>query len=128
MVDMDGTIREPLSRQQYFQHPKDQRQLEGADTALAAYSDDWLIVGITNQGGVEAGTSPCIKEQQYTLQLFPELKEIYFCPDFAGKKCLRHPSTHNHSKTKWSGQYRKPGAAAEASYGTHPHPQKPPST
>jgi len=44
MVDMDGTIQEPLSRQQYFQHPKDQRQLRGADTALAAYSDDWLIV------------------------------------------------------------------------------------
>ncbi len=114
MVDMDGTIREPLSRQQYFQHPQDQRQIEGAVSALGAYKDDWLIVGITNQGGVEAGyksLQDCIKEQQYTLQLFPELKEIYFCPDFAGKKCFRvtRHNVHNHSKTKWSGQYRKPG-------------------
>lgn len=113
MVDMDGTIREPLSGQQYFQHPKDQRQIEGAVSALGAYKDDWLIVGITNQGGVEAGyksLQDCIKEQQYTLQLFPELKEIYFCPDFAGKKCFRvtRHNVHNHSKTKWSGQYRKP--------------------
>lgn len=52
MVDMDGTIREPLNGQQYFQHPKDQRQIEGADPAIGAYKDDWLIVGITNQGGV----------------------------------------------------------------------------
>jgi len=48
---------------------------QGADTALAAYSDDWLIVGITNQGGVEAGAVPAgfqHREQQHTLQLFPE--------------------------------------------------------
>jgi D-glycero-D-manno-heptose 1,7-bisphosphate phosphatase len=113
MVDMDGTIREPLSGRQYFQHPKDQSQIEGAVSALRAYKDDWLIIGITNQGGVEAGyksLQDCIKEQQYTLQLFPELKEIYFCPDFAGKKCFRvtRHNVHNHSKTKWSGQYRKP--------------------
>ncbi|HEY9709143.1 MAG TPA: hypothetical protein V6D48_13150 [Oculatellaceae cyanobacterium] len=25
LIDMDGTLREPLSGQQYFQHPKDQR-------------------------------------------------------------------------------------------------------
>lgn len=31
MVDMDGTIREPLSGQQYFQHPLDQRIISGAD-------------------------------------------------------------------------------------------------
>jgi D-glycero-D-manno-heptose 1,7-bisphosphate phosphatase len=52
----------------------------------------------------------CIKQQQYTLELLPQLKEIYFCPDFEGRKCFRVTShnVHNHSKTKWSGQYRKP--------------------
>ncbi len=25
LIDMDGTLREPLSGQQYFQYPKDQR-------------------------------------------------------------------------------------------------------
>lgn len=54
----------------------------------------------------------CVKEQQYTLELFPELKEIYFCPENACQKCFRvtRHNVHNHSKTKWSGQYRKPGS------------------
>jgi D-glycero-D-manno-heptose 1,7-bisphosphate phosphatase len=114
LVDLDGTLREPLSGQRYFEHPKDQRVINGADVALQAYAD-WIIVGITNQGGVAAGhksIQECIAEQQYTLELFPQLKEIYFCPDFEGKKCFRatRHNFHNHSKTKWSGQHRKPGA------------------
>jgi len=115
LVDLDGTLREPLSGQQYFQHARDQQVIAGADIAIRTYKEDWIIVGITNQGGVAAGhksIQECIKEQQYTLELFPELKEIYFCPDFEGKKCFRvtRHNVHNHSKTKWSGQYRKPGA------------------
>ncbi|HEY9879388.1 MAG TPA: HAD-IIIA family hydrolase [Leptolyngbyaceae cyanobacterium] len=115
LVDLDGTIREPLSGQRYFQDPKDQHIIAGADDALRAYTDSWIIIGITNQGGVAAGhksIQECIEEQQHTLELFPQLKEIYFCPDFEGKKCFRvtRHNFHNHSKTKWSGQYRKPGA------------------
>ncbi|OUL18469.1 HAD hydrolase-like protein [Nostoc sp. 106C] len=114
LLDLDGTIREPLSGKQYFQNPQDQQIIEGADIAVGAYKDDWIIVGISNQGGVAAGyksIQECIKEQQYTLELFPELREIYFCPDFEGKKCFRvtRHNVHNHSKTKWSGYYRKPG-------------------
>jgi D-glycero-D-manno-heptose 1,7-bisphosphate phosphatase len=115
LVDLDGTIRQSLSGQRYFQHPQDQQAIEGADVALHAYTDEWIIVGITNQGGVAAGYKTiqrCIEEQQYTLELFPQLKEIYFCPDFEGKKCFRVTlhNVHNHSKTKWSGNYRKPSA------------------
>lgn len=115
LVDLDGTIREPLSGKKYFQHPQDQKIIMGVEVAINAYKDNWIIVGITNQGGVAAGyksIQQCIKEQQYTLELFPQLNEIYFCPDFEGSKCFcvtRH-NAHNHSKTKWSGQYRKPGA------------------
>jgi D-glycero-D-manno-heptose 1,7-bisphosphate phosphatase len=115
LVDLDGTLREPLSQQQYFQHPKDQQIIAGADIAIHAYKEGWIIVGITNQGGVAAGyksIQECIKEQQYTLELFSELREIYFCPDFEGRKCFRvtRHNVHNHSRTKWSGHYRKPGA------------------
>ncbi len=52
LVDLDNTLREPLSGQQYFQHPQYQQIIAGADIALRAYKDDWIIVGITNQGGV----------------------------------------------------------------------------
>jgi D-glycero-D-manno-heptose 1,7-bisphosphate phosphatase len=113
MLDLDGTLREPLNGAQYFQHAKDQRMIEGTDTAIRAYGEDWIKVGITNQGGVAAGhksIQQCIQEQQYTLELFSELKEIYFCPDFEGRKCFRvtRHNVHNHSKTRWFGQFRKP--------------------
>jgi D-glycero-D-manno-heptose 1,7-bisphosphate phosphatase len=37
LIDMDGTLREPLSGQQYFQHPQDQRIIEGTQIAIRAY-------------------------------------------------------------------------------------------
>ncbi len=55
LLDMDGTLREPKSGQPYFQDPKDQRHIEGASTAILAYKDGGIMVGITNQGGVAAG-------------------------------------------------------------------------
>jgi D-glycero-D-manno-heptose 1,7-bisphosphate phosphatase len=33
------------------------------------------------------------QEQQYTLQVFPELREIYFCPDFEGRNASASPFT-----------------------------------
>lgn len=113
MIDMDGTLREPLNGQLYFKHPKDQQLIEGVDLTIEAYKNDWIIVGITNQAGVAAGyksMQECIQEQQYTLKLVPELKEIYFCPDFEGRKCFRvtRNNVYNHSQTRWFRQYRKP--------------------
>lgn len=113
MIDMDGTLREPLSGHFYCQHPQDQQIIAGAGTAIQAYQDDWMIIGITNQAGVAAGyktMQECIQEQQYTLQLVPQLKEIYFCPDFEGRRCFRvtRHNAHNHSQTRWFRQYRKP--------------------
>ena len=115
LLDLDGTIRQSLSGEQYFQHSQDQQAIVGVEDALRSYSDEWIMVGITNQGGVAAGhksIQQCIAEQQYTLQLFPRLKEIYFCPDFGGKKCFRvtRHNVDNHSRSQWSNQYRKPGA------------------
>jgi D-glycero-D-manno-heptose 1,7-bisphosphate phosphatase len=71
LIDMDGTLRELLSGQQYFPNPKDQRIIEGAQIAIRAYKDDWIIAGITNQGGVAAGhksMQDCIKEPQALLK------------------------------------------------------------
>jgi len=44
LIDMDNMLREPLNGQQYFQHPKDQRIIEGAHIAIGAYKDDWMVV------------------------------------------------------------------------------------
>ena len=96
LVDCDGTIREPDSGEKFIQYPQDQRIIRGADKAIASYSpSEWTIVGITNQGGVAAGhksLSDCCNEQRYTLELFPQISAIYFCPDYNGwdSNVLKH--------------------------------------
>lgn len=87
ILDCDGTIREPLSGGKFIQHPRDQKIIHGADEAIKLFAKrGWRIVAITNQGGVAAGhkhksLDDCIEEQLYTLQLFPDLEAIYFCPN-----------------------------------------------
>lgn len=96
LVDCDGTIREPLSNHRFIEHPKDQRIIRGAKKAIAHFhSQDYLIIGITNQGGCSAvnpetgkpykSIGEAIAEQRYTLELLPQIHKIYFCPDFEGK-------------------------------------------
>ncbi|MFN6460806.1 MAG: polynucleotide kinase [Nostoc sp. DedVER02] len=88
-VDCDGAIREPASGEQFIQHPKDQRIIVGADKAVVHYRrQGWTIIGVTNQGGVAAGfksIEDAIAEQRYTLEIFPDIFWICFCPDFEGK-------------------------------------------
>ncbi len=90
LLDLDGTIREPISGERFIQHPQDQRAIAQVRSAIAFYSpDEWIVVGITNQNGVAAGhksLSDCFDEQRYTLELFPQIAAIYFCPD-EGKEC-----------------------------------------
>lgn len=60
----------------------------------------------------------CIQEQLYTLELFPEISSILFCPDYAGKKCWRVYSNFGNKQALEVGErcndlvgtYRKPGA------------------
>lgn len=35
LLDLDGTIHEPLSGEKFIQHPRDQRIIKGADKAIA---------------------------------------------------------------------------------------------
>lgn len=121
LLDLDNTIREPLSGAKFISHPRDQRIMAGADKAIAHYDQKgWVVVGITNQGGVAAAhkqLEDAIKEQEYTLQLFPEIVAIYFCPDFEGRHCWLVPQKMESlpiHQSKWAaefiGTFRKPGA------------------
>lgn len=116
LLDMDGTVREPLDGHKYIQRPRDQRIIAKAEQACAYYAaSGWKIVGVTNQAGVASGKKSlqsCIKEQEYTLVLLPDIEEIFFCPDFEGKKCfcVTRNQVHNYSKEQESGTFRKPGA------------------
>lgn len=91
MLDLDGTVREPLSGEKFIQHPQEQKIIEGADKAIAHYhQEEYQIVGITNQAGVSAGHksfAECFEEQRYTLNLIPQMTQIYLCPDFEGREC-----------------------------------------
>ncbi len=115
LLDLDGTVREPLDGHKFIQRPHDQRIISKVDQAIAYYAAmGWKILGVTNKAGVASGKKSlqsCIKEQQYTLALLPDIEEIYFCPDFEGKKCfcVTRTEVHNHSKQQESGKFRKPG-------------------
>lgn len=83
--DLDGTLRETKSGKTFISEPDDQKPIAGAKEALAHYSNSFICIGITNQGGVAAGhksLESAIEEQRITLELFPELSEIFFCPNW----------------------------------------------
>jgi D-glycero-D-manno-heptose 1,7-bisphosphate phosphatase len=73
--DLDGTLRTTKSGKTFINEPDDQQALEGTQKALAYYQEKgFLLIGITNQGGVAAGhksLQSAIEEQRITLQLFP---------------------------------------------------------
>ena len=88
-LDLDGTIRESKFGK-FIDSPTEQQPIPGMQEAVRLFSGaGYRIIGVTNQGGVEAGhksISDCIEEQKITLDLFPEINTIHFCPDFAGNK------------------------------------------
>ncbi|MEG3875759.1 HAD-IIIA family hydrolase [Microcoleus sp. herbarium7] len=90
--DLDGTLRETASGKTFINEPTDQKPIEGTQKALSYYqSKGFLCIGITNQGGVAAGhksLESAIEEQRITLELFPELSEIFFCPNW-GESCYQ---------------------------------------
>ena len=121
-VDLDGTVRRTKSGAIFINTPQDQEIIPGVTEAIARYPDHYVI-GITNQGGVAAKKKSlvsAIAEQQYTMELLPQLLEIYFCPDFEGRECYKLVSTDNTIRCaainfqqepqllKWQGLCRKP--------------------
>lgn len=121
LLDKDGTIINPKSGNKFVQTPWDQELIAGVKEAIAHYhSSGWTIAIISNQGGVSAGhktLNNTILEMRFCLELFPEIEEAYFCPDFEGMECYRvwrndfiHYDADNY--TVWEvgvrGQFRKP--------------------
>jgi len=90
--DLDGTLRQTKSGATFINDPADQQPIEGTQKALSYYQEKgFLLIGITNQGGVAAGhksLQSAIEEQRITLELFPELSEIFFCPNW-GESCYQ---------------------------------------
>jgi D-glycero-D-manno-heptose 1,7-bisphosphate phosphatase len=90
--DLDGTLRQTKSGKTFINEPDDQQPIEGTQKALSYYQDKGFIcIGVTNQGGVAAGhksLESAIEEQRITLELFPELSEIFFCPNW-GESCYQ---------------------------------------
>ena len=90
--DLDGTLRETISGKTFINEPHDQKAIEGTQKALSYYQKKgFVMIGITNQGGVAAGhksLESAIEEQRITLELFPELSEIFFCPNW-GESCYQ---------------------------------------
>ena len=122
--DIDGTLTETISGYAFKQSPTDVKIIEGADKAIAHFAKDWLIVGISNQGGCAAinpetgkprkTIEDTIAEMQFTLELLPQISAIYFCPDFEGNDCWRVSSLDAYEtsdrETQLIGEFRKPDA------------------
>jgi hypothetical protein len=72
LLDLDGTVRETKSGQDFINSPDDQTLKIGVfDLIKRAHEIGWGIFGVTNQGGVRAGfksLKDCIQEQFITLE------------------------------------------------------------
>lgn len=125
LLDKDGTLISPKSGAKFVSDPWDQAPLPGASETLQKYAaNGWEMVVCSNQGGVAAGHKTldnCILEMKFCLQLFAEIKEAYFCPDFEGNECWRlwgdcgEDSRILYGKNSWEttdlqieGKFRKP--------------------
>jgi D-glycero-D-manno-heptose 1,7-bisphosphate phosphatase len=120
LTDCDGTVRKPKSRTKFIQHPHDQKIIKGASQAIAHYARmGYTIIGVSNQGGVAKGyktLTECVEEQEYTLELLPQLDRILFCPDYEGIICHEVSrklvgfdlNTYNREGTDYD-SFRKPG-------------------
>lgn len=123
LLDKDGTLIQPKSGAKFVSKSWDQAALPGVIETLDRYvAEGWLPVIISNQGGVAAGhksLESVIDEMRFCLELFPAIKEAYFCPDFEGSICWRvwredaieyKPESFDVYELGISGEFRKPNA------------------
>lgn len=120
--DLDQTLRQSASGEQFINTPLDQKPIDGALEAIKHFNlylrrsfdlEKIRIVGVTNQQGVKWGyksLESCIEEQQQTLELFPQLQYILLCPD-NGQTCWKvdRDGAVDVTDPELSGSYRKPG-------------------
>jgi len=121
LLGKDGTLITPKSGGTFVQQPWDQEPLPGVKEAIAHYHcQGWKMAIISNQEALTMGLKSLetvIAEMRFSLELFPEIEEAYFCPDFGGMNCYRVSSSeltryHPKSDVVWElslrGQFRKP--------------------
>ena len=93
LVDKDGTLVVTKSGERFVQTPWDQQPIDGVSDLLAsAKIAGWAIAIVSNQGGVGAGhktLEETILEMRFCLELFPQISEAFFCPDYQGQDCYR---------------------------------------
>lgn len=90
LIDKDGTLIHP-THGKFVDVPWHQAPIPGMAQKLDRYrADGWKICIISNQGGVQAGhksLNDAFLEFRFALELFPQIEEAYFCPDFEGLEC-----------------------------------------
>lgn len=88
VLDLDGTVRRSKSGKEFIQGPDDIEIIPGTEEVLWQYAaDDWLICGVTNQGGVAYGIRS-MEQIQDELRAMAKLWDkgdpfqgrIQFCP------------------------------------------------
>lgn len=108
LLDKDGTLVIPRSGQQFVQAPWDQEPLPGVMEAIAHYAiNGWTPVIVSNQAGIAAGhktLEETFQEMRFCLELFPRIKESYFCPDFEGSECWRCWGSCSEQHRIWRGR------------------------
>jgi len=94
-LDMDGTVRKPITAGVFIQNPMDQELIEGVANAIAHFKElGFRFVGISNQAGISAGhksLGQVVAEMRQTIKLLPDLEAIYFSPDFTSLSCVKVP-------------------------------------
>ena len=124
LLDKNGTLVKPRSDSNFVQDPWDQEAIPDVKQKLEDYQEKgWECLIISNQGGIGAGyktIESTINEMRFCLELFPQIKEAFFCPDFQGDECYRvwgkgEESQILYNRKSWGvaelgieGKFRKP--------------------
>jgi D-glycero-D-manno-heptose 1,7-bisphosphate phosphatase len=119
ILDKDGTLVKPKSRNTFVQHPTDQRLLAGVAERIAELKAIGAVLVIaSNQGGVSAGHKnheDAAAEMRYCLELLPDISEAWYCTDFGGEVAFivqgQAPAIHVSELDDYQhlvGSFRKP--------------------
>ncbi|NEP56019.1 MAG: HAD-IIIA family hydrolase [Symploca sp. SIO2G7] len=110
MLDLDGTVRTTISGKKFINDPHDQKLIPGVREKIASVHNDWIIVGVTNQGGVPDHKSleSCLVEQKHTLELLPKMQSIYCAPGMEGNECFKVDQKYRFLIQGGQRNFRKP--------------------
>jgi D-glycero-D-manno-heptose 1,7-bisphosphate phosphatase len=94
ILDKDWTLIKPVKEGVFPETPWDQKPIDNDMVFAIAHLKNigFEIVVASNQAGVEAGhktLEEVFLEMRFLKEMFPEISDIYFCPDFSGRTCWR---------------------------------------